>query len=863
MGLRLTSRALWIPGQVKPAGVPRINWSHPLARDLICYFFDTGDDIVELVRGWPRSTRATPVSYGDMSPYGPALRWLGTQDASIYFDTANRDPRLRTLSARGFTASCAFFQTANLAGGNTAAAATTEAGIFSRCRINGNAGTDSMVWWGFQIYQNAVDVHQYVMGLGDSTGAFIRWASGFNPSSFLGTTSLNNYHTLTMTMNGAGTSGSGYADGIGGSISGATAFTAYVAHDGTDTTDHIVFGNKSTTTQANNSDIPFPGGHIFWGACWDRELTATEHVQLHNDPYCLLLPANEPQVGLIAVPVLTAMDLAVSAPTINVPDMGVLVALAAVDVTVSAPAFDLPAVDAHNVWFGAGYFGTGYFGLYFGTAVTVADILTSTDLAASAPTLDQPTLGVVVNATATAYADSAPTIGTATIAQKHVLAATGYVDSVPTLGQPALGQAHALAATAITVGAPTLAVGTFGQTHIISASALAAGAPTLAAGTFEQKHALGATALANGLPTLGQPPLAITVVFAATSYVDSTPTLGTPVLGIIVNVAAAAFVDSVPTFSAATMTVTVTATASNIAVSAPTLGIPAATVTIAIAPTALAASSPTLGTAPMAVIVNTVANSLNAGTPVLGQGALGQTHKFVATALAAGAPIIGTGSMATVVYDFVAGSIAVAGPVITTPNMVVIVLLSASNLATAPPVEAQGAIKQTHALAANALAGSSPTLASSAVAQKHVLTANNLTTIPVLGTPTLVELVPDLVLGSRVLDAGLDVLRTEADKVLALTGTPYSYADAVALTVGESLITFDVPAPVTGGRKIASFGIVNGVVVGSGVVHRWAVVDSVNSRLLAHGDISGDQETIMGTAWTLDPIVIIQPGSPP
>jgi hypothetical protein len=342
MGLQLTNQALWVPGrQLKPIGVPRINWSHPLARDLICYFFDTGDAIVELVRGWSSSTLGVPVSYGDNSPFGASLRWLGTQDTAIWFDTANRDPRLRTLnSVSGFTAACACYPTTEAVANTTASA--TDQGIFSRVRINGNAGTDSMHWFAFHLYRIAAGNNQFALAIADSNGVISRWCAPYNAASFTGLASVGNYHTLTMTMNGAGTQSQAYGDGY--NITG-TAFTACTLHNGTDTTDHIVFGNKTTTTQANNSDIPYPGGYIFWGACWDRELSHSDHALLHNDPYCLLLPGNERMPGLISLQfavaqVATDFEVATS-PTIGTPVIKEKNALVADSIVNPPPTIDV------------------------------------------------------------------------------------------------------------------------------------------------------------------------------------------------------------------------------------------------------------------------------------------------------------------------------------------------------------------------------------------------------------------------------------------------------------------------------------------------------------------------------------------
>lgn len=130
------------------------------------------------------------------------------------------------------------------------------------------------------------------------------------------------------------------------------------------------------------------------------------------------------------------------------------------------------------------------------------------------------------------------------------------------------------------------------------------------------------------------------------------------------------------------------------------------------------------------------------------------------------------------------------------------------------------------------------------------------TAAPILAAATVSF--PDLVLGSRVLDGGLDALRTEADEVWLLYAQPESYADAVTYKLGTAPAAFGSPAAATGGRKITMGAITAGTVTAVGIAHRWAAIDTVNSRVLAIGDLSGDVATELGRPWLLDPIVIVK-----
>ena len=118
--------------------------------------------------------------------------------------------------------------------------------------------------------------------------------------------------------------------------------------------------------------------------------------------------------------------------------------------------------------------------------------------------------------------------------------------------------------------------------------------------------------------------------------------------------------------------------------------------------------------------------------------------------------------------------------------------------------------------------------------------------------------VPDLWLGSRVLDNGLDVLRTEANEIWVLSIHSTDYSAAVTAKLGTAPAAFGTITASGNNRRIASSAVTAGTVTSVGTASRWAVVDTVNSRLLATGDMSGDALTNLSYVWTLDPITILQ-----
>jgi len=122
-------------------------------------------------------------------------------------------------------------------------------------------------------------------------------------------------------------------------------------------------------------------------------------------------------------------------------------------------------------------------------------------------------------------------------------------------------------------------------------------------------------------------------------------------------------------------------------------------------------------------------------------------------------------------------------------------------------------------------------------------------------------------LNSRVLDLGLNVLDTEADKILICSTEPTSFTEAnstyalgaKAFTVGAACGS---PAAATpNGRKISTTAITDGVVSANGTAAFWAIVDTVNSRLLATSSLNATQVVSIGNGFSMASYDIRIPGS--
>ena len=119
-------------------------------------------------------------------------------------------------------------------------------------------------------------------------------------------------------------------------------------------------------------------------------------------------------------------------------------------------------------------------------------------------------------------------------------------------------------------------------------------------------------------------------------------------------------------------------------------------------------------------------------------------------------------------------------------------------------------------------------------------------------------------LNDRVYDNGLTVLDTEANALHICTQEPTDYTGAVTTYSKGSKTGISIGAPAAGtpnGRQVTVSAITDGAVSGTGTVTHWAIVDTVNSRLLAAGDLSASQAVTSGNTFTLGSFTIRIPAA--
>lgn len=121
------------------------------------------------------------------------------------------------------------------------------------------------------------------------------------------------------------------------------------------------------------------------------------------------------------------------------------------------------------------------------------------------------------------------------------------------------------------------------------------------------------------------------------------------------------------------------------------------------------------------------------------------------------------------------------------------------------------------------------------------------------------------ILADWAIDNGLNGVHTNADKIYLCSQDPTTFTEATSTyALGNYNFgagnAFGAPADATpSGRKITSAVVTAGSITGNGTAVKWAVVDSVNLRLLANGSLASSVGVTSGQAFTLPAFDIILP----
>lgn len=114
-----------------------------------------------------------------------------------------------------------------------------------------------------------------------------------------------------------------------------------------------------------------------------------------------------------------------------------------------------------------------------------------------------------------------------------------------------------------------------------------------------------------------------------------------------------------------------------------------------------------------------------------------------------------------------------------------------------------------------------------------------------------------------VLDAALAKLDAEANALHLCSQEPTTYAEAITTYSLASKSGIAVGSPENhspSGRKVTVAAIDDGLVNSSGTATHFAIVDTVNTRLLVTGALSASQALTLGNGFQLPAFYVAIPG---
>ena len=119
-------------------------------------------------------------------------------------------------------------------------------------------------------------------------------------------------------------------------------------------------------------------------------------------------------------------------------------------------------------------------------------------------------------------------------------------------------------------------------------------------------------------------------------------------------------------------------------------------------------------------------------------------------------------------------------------------------------------------------------------------------------------------IADRVLDLGLNVLDTEANRLDICSTEPATFTAATVTNTLGNKTALSIGAPAAGspnGRAVTVAAITDGTVTATGTASHWAITDTANSRLLATGALSASQAVTNGNTFTLGAFTIRIPAA--
>jgi len=230
-------------GQAKPwSSIPRINWAHPLAQNLVVYGYDAGGVVIDLVNGGVGFTTTATTAGRGSSKFGSGYKYTSGGGAIRLPFT----PRINSV-VPPFSIACSFFVTAVTAGNALFCLADTTASA--------------------PVY----------MSFDSATTMRAGFVNGADDLTYTVPSILNSYHSM-VGVGASTTSIAAYFDGSSRATSANNPTSAFPAAAPIFNSFDLDGLNGNTTA-----------GFIYYGALWTRALNDEEILQLHFDPYCFLI----------------------------------------------------------------------------------------------------------------------------------------------------------------------------------------------------------------------------------------------------------------------------------------------------------------------------------------------------------------------------------------------------------------------------------------------------------------------------------------------------------------------------------------------------------------------------------------------
>lgn len=118
-------------------------------------------------------------------------------------------------------------------------------------------------------------------------------------------------------------------------------------------------------------------------------------------------------------------------------------------------------------------------------------------------------------------------------------------------------------------------------------------------------------------------------------------------------------------------------------------------------------------------------------------------------------------------------------------------------------------------------------------------------------------------LNSRILDNGLSALASEGNRLDLCSSEPTTYTEATSTNSLANKTSISIGAPANrspSGRKVTIAAITDGTATATGTATHYAIVDTVNSRLLVANALSSGVSLTNGNLFTLTAFDVGIPG---